>query len=360
MSLTNDSPNQTLEEGLRSFAAGLPSLISSENGIFNRLSVQKLPGDASNRAYYRLGRAPASCIAMVMPKEAAKSEEGGVFEAPKELPFINIHRYLKQLGIRVPAILRFDPQAGWMLLEDLGNQTLGQKLKEEPSFQTSLYEQAVDLLANLRFRAEQHNDSSCIAFSRKFDADLYDWELHHFREWGLEARYQVTLSPGERSRVNMLFRELAQRLQAEPSGFTHRDYQSRNIMIHQNELAVIDFQDALLGPREYDLVALMRDSYVSLEREFIEKMVSRYIDSYAQAGGVILEKESMLQTFDWLTIQRKLKDAGRFEFIARTKGNMGFLPFVQPSLAYVRAAMEKLAGAAELRDVLAKHVPELR
>ena len=93
---------------------------------------------------------------------------------------------------------------------------------------------------------------------------------------------------------------------------------------------------------------------------FIDRMLGRYLASYAREGGEALEPERFAQGFDLLTVQRKLKDAGRFEYIHRVKQNPSFLPYVAPSLSYVKAAFERLPAMAELRELLARHVPELR
>jgi N-acetylmuramate 1-kinase len=123
--------------------------------------------------------------------------------------------------------------------------------------------------------------------------------------------------------------------------------------------AVIDFQDALLGPRQYDLVALLRDSYVELPAALVERLIGRYLDALAEAGGPRLDPIPFRATFDLLTVQRKLKDAGRFVFIDRVKGNPDFLRSIPASLRYVREALNRLPGLAELRETLARHVPEL-
>ncbi|WNG60129.1 phosphotransferase [Archangium gephyra] len=321
--------------------------------------IKKLKGDASNRSYYRVGTAPESWVVMVMPLDASKkSEEASKGEPPKELPFVNVHRYLEKLGIRVPRILRFDEPAGMMVLEDLSDITFEAALEGGKNNQ-ALYTRAVDLLARMRAQAERLSDPDCLAFTRAFDEDLYDWELHHFREWGLEAWSGKKPTDSERAELDRTFRDIAKQLAAAPRGFTHRDYQSRNIMMKDGELVVIDFQDALQGPRQYDLVALLRDSYVELDRGFVDTMLDRYIATFGEVTGERIDAKSFKAFFDLLTIQRKLKDAGRFEFINRVKGNPGFLVSIPASLRYVRDAFKLRPELSELRTLIAKYVPEV-
>jgi len=245
-----------------------------------------------------------------------------------------------------------------MVLEDLGDEMLETRLLagDPPG---PLYERAIDQLARLRAHAEAR-PQGCLAFGRGFDRDLYRWELDHFVEWGLEAWKGARLSPAEKAVVDREFDRIARALEAEPRGFTHRDYQSRNLMVlPSGEQAVIDFQDALLGPRQYDLVALLRDSYVELEPALVEAMLRRYLDRLHAEGGPRLEYEPFRAVFDVLTVQRKLKDAGRFVFIDRVKKNPGFLPSIPASLRYVRDAFARRPELAGLEEILARHVPEL-
>lgn len=321
--------------------------------------VKKLKGEASNRSYYRVGQPPESWVLMVMPQDATKrSEEVTKGEPPKELPFINVHRYLERIGVRVPRILRYDEPAGVMVLEDLSDITFEAAL-EGGKHNEALYTRAVELLAQLRARAERTVDPECLAFTRAFDEDLYDWELHHFREWGLEVWSGKKPTDAERAELDATFRDIARTLAAAPRGFTHRDYQSRNIMVKEGELVVIDFQDALQGPRQYDLVALLRDSYVELERDFVDAMLDRYIEAFHAAGGERIEPGPFKDFFDLLTIQRKLKDAGRFEYIHRVKGNPGYLESIPASLRYVKAAFARRPELRKLQELLARYVPEL-
>lgn len=326
--------------------------------------VKKLKGDASNRSYFRVTspEGAPSYVLMVMPP-VVKSEEATKGEAPSELPFVNVHRYLARLGVRVPAIHAYDPAAQIMVLEDLGDRTFEAGLSDgtdREARREELYGRAVDLLAALRARADANPDPACLSSTRAFDFDLYRWEFDHFLEWGLTARHGVTLAGAEGARVGELGDGVCRALAALPRGFTHRDYQSRNLMLlGADELCVIDFQDALQGPRQYDLVALLRDSYVELPIEFVERMVRRYLVRLAAEGGPALDPAAFLADFHLLTVQRKLKDAGRFVFIDRVKGNPWFLPYVKPSLGYVKAALARRPELHDLQAILARYVPEL-
>ena len=343
--------------------------------------VKRLAGHASLRSYWRVGTFPRewpprdaegielgvpmqpSHVVMVLPP-GAKPEEVTKGGPPAVDPFVDVQRFLERAGVRVPAILGFhedDPRGGLMVLEDLGDVMLETRLRAGAPAEP-LYERAIDQLAHLRAFAERamRQGTSCVAFTRAFDRDLYLWELHHFREWLLEAWKGAALSPGERSLVDREFERIAGALAAEPTGFTHRDYQSRNLMVlPDGDQAVIDFQDALLGPRQYDLVALLRDSYVDLPAALVDRMIARYLDRLARSGGPALDPVAFRATFDLLTVQRKLKDAGRFVFIDRVKKNPGFLPSIPLSLRYVRDAFSRRPDLGELRAVLARHVPEL-
>jgi hypothetical protein len=321
-------------------------------------SVTRLAGHASLRSYWRVGAPPDALVVMVLPPDA-KPEEVTKGAAPAVNPFVDVQRYLAALGVRVPAIHAFYEAEGLMVLEDLGDEMLETRLLAGAP-RAPLYEAAIDQLARLRARAEAR-PGGCVAFTRAFDVDLYRWELEHFVEWGLEAWKGARLSPAERGLADRELDRIARALDAEPKGFTHRDYQSRNLMVlPSGEQAVIDFQDALLGPRQYDLVALLRDSYVELDGPFVEEMLRRYLARLEAEGGPRLEYGPFRETFDLLTVQRKLKDAGRFVFIDRVKKNPGFLVSIPASLRYVRDAFARRPDLAELRAMLARHVPELR
>src|SRR3954470_16051173 len=322
--------------------------------------VEKLPGGAGNRIYWRVhGITGKSAVVMELPADPVKSEEASKDHAPAELPFLNVHRYLERIGVRVPKLLLDAAKDGFLVIEDLTDRTLEQALKDGAD-RSAIYSTAIDHLARLRAHAEERPDPKCLAWTRAFDYDLYHWEFEHFIEYGLLGR-GAKPTPAELATLRKHFERVSKELAAAPRGFTHRDYQSRNIMVLDGgEQVVIDFQDALQGPRQYDLVALLRDSYVELDRKLIDEMLARYLSEFPAHGGPRLDGTEFVAFFDLLTVQRKLKDAGRFVFIDQVKKNPSFLVHIPSSLRYVKDALERRPDLREIREILARHVPELR
>jgi aminoglycoside/choline kinase family phosphotransferase len=318
-----------------------------------------LPGGASIRRYHRIlltgGRQP-SLVVMELGDNPLKSEEAGKGAAPTELPFINVQRYLARAGAAVPAVYRYDIPAGLLYMEDLGDITFESRvLHADDAVRGRYYRQAIDQLVAIEDFASAHPDPDCVAFSRGFDYDLLKWELDHFREFGLEAQgHQPTAA--ERDELERIFRGIAEELAAAPRGFVHRDYQSRNLMVQDDaagnpQLRIIDFQDALLGTRAYDLVGLLRDSYVALAPALLDDLVAHFVAT-AQLDAV-----AFTRLFNIQVVQRKLKDAGRFVFIDRVKHNPSFLPHIPNSLSYVAHSLSQLPDLGALRDILSRYLP---
>ena len=318
--------------------------------------LETLAGGASVRRYHRVhlegGKWP-SVMVMEFGDNPLKSEEAAKGAAPTELPFINVQRYLARAGASVPTIFRFDAERGFLYLEDLGDITFESRVADAgDDVRARYYRAAIDQLVALQRFAADHPDPDCVAFSRGFDYDLLKWELDHFREYGLEAQGKE-LTASEREAVEKIFARIAEELAAEPRGFVHRDYQSRNLMVQDVDgaprLRIIDFQDALLGTRAYDLVGLLRDSYVALSPSLLDALVAHFVDK------ATIDAARFQRLFDLQVVQRKLKDAGRFVFIDRVKKNPSFLVHIPNSLDYVARSLSRLPELATLREILSRH-----
>jgi len=333
------------------FAALEPLLVAALGTT--QVKREEMLGGASTRRFFRVEADNGhSAVAMYVPlpsQELSKAQETG-----RRWPFLEVRDLLAERQIRVPTLLAEDCDSGWLLVEDLG-QTLAQHLEHSPQDKPALYQRAVRDLATAQ-QALRELPAHSIVLQRAFDVDLLHWEIDHFREWALEAR-GITLSERDRAIFARASEYLARSIAAWPRGFVHRDYQSRNLMVlpsksgtPPHELAWIDFQDAMLGPRVYDLVALFGDSYQSFDREFIDQRLAEFAE---HMGFDARTEASVAREFDMVTVQRKLKDAGRFVFIERKNNNPSFLKFVEPTIEKARASLARLQDDPELRPLAA-------
>jgi N-acetylmuramate 1-kinase len=323
-----------------------------------------LPGDASNRRYFRLNlsnRRSVILMQLAEPEAFKQSEEavsGAV--AVTELPFLNVHRHLAQVGVTVPAIYHYDQAAGLLYLEDFGDLLLVQACQDGRSQDMARrYHQAIETLVRIHTAATSPADPRCIAFHRSFDAPLLMWEFDHFLEYGVVARQGKPMCAEDFLPVRAAFQRIADLMAVQPKVFTHRDYHSRNLMVDGGRLGVIDFQDALLGPAGYDLASLLRDAYIALEESLIDELIAEYLARMERAGAGRGDRPAFRRVFDFISIQRNLKAAGRFVYIDRVKKNPKFLADIPRVLGYVRRNLEKYPELATLRKHLAPYVPEL-
>jgi aminoglycoside/choline kinase family phosphotransferase len=336
-------------------SAGLPGPV---------VACERLKGDASNRTYSRIrlkpNARPATVVLMELaePEAFKRSEEAvsGGDASLNELPFLNVQRYLVGRGVAVPAIHAYDAAAGRMILEDLGDCTLFDAVAGGSAERIeTLYRHAIDELVTLQAPEAIPDQCRCVAFMRRFDQGLFLWELDHFLEYGIEARTGTAVPSAPREAIRRAFNRVADELAAAPSVFVHRDYHSRNLMVSGDRLRVIDFQDALTGPRTYDLASLLRDSYVTLDEGLIDRLIAYYS---ASTTHPLPDPVAFRRLFDLSGFQRNLKAAGRFIYIEKVKGRPTHLPYVTPTLRSARRVLDTYPDFAELRDLLAPYVPE--
>jgi N-acetylmuramate 1-kinase len=311
----------------------------------------KLPGGLSPRQFFRAERADGdAAIVMWLPEDSP--ERVLARRLGRRLPFLEMRELLENARVRVPRLFGAAPERGVLVVEDLG-ETLAERLLRTPgpAHRDELYGRAVRDLARAQQALAVLPEGSIVR-TRGFDRELLTWEVEHFREWGVEALGR-TLSDAEQAAFERASSYLVDSIGALAQGFVHRDYQSRNLLVLADDsIAWIDFQDALLGPRAYDLVALLRDSY----QRFDEAFVAARLADFAEARGLsTADAQALRFEFDLITVQRKLKDAGRFVFFERTRGDPSYLPFFVPTLELVLGALSRLPARPEL-DVLSEIV----
>ncbi len=308
--------------------------------------VVPLVGDASTRRYFRLFMDEESLILAVMP---------GPFD-PEDFPFLNVAELLRHIPLRIPEIRDVSGSEGLLLLEDLGDELLQQRIAVRTLREKkSLYREALSILNLLQKRGEELRDDRYLPYGLAFDEKKLFEELVFFERHFLLGFRGSTLVSADRDALETEFRAIAGELSHRPRVLCHRDYHSRNLMVLEEELAVIDFQDARMGPMTYDLVSLVRDSYVEHDEEFVGEMIEEF-----RCGVKGIEVPDDFESeLDLMSLQRNLKALGTFGFQISVRGNDLYEPYISPTLELVRSNLVRNNRWSGLRKILSVYLAEI-
>jgi len=316
--------------------------------------VVPLTGDASDRRYFRILLGDGDSVVLAL-------HAGPIDFAT--LPFANVTELLMNVPLPVPAILGHANEDGIIALEDLGDVTLQAHLgAATPVEHAALYREAVTLIERLQRRGRELTDRRYLPYTIAFDVEKLTWELEFFLKHFVLGYRGVALSAAERDALSAEWRTIVEELASEPRVLCHRDYHSRNLMLKGGRLHIIDFQDARLGPDTYDLVSLLRDSYVDLTDRELDELIAYFLalKQGSDASGAWPTSDEFRRRFDLMALQRNLKALGTFGYQTITRGNPVYIQYMPRTLRYARTNLEKYPRFARLREILAAHVEELR
>lgn len=315
-------------------------------------TIVPLTGDASDRRYFRVRLEGAPSIVLALHGEAIEFHR---------MPFVAVARLMREMALPVPAILHHSDPLGIIGLEDLGDVTLQAHLgAAPPSVHAALYREAVSLIARLQQRGAELASNEYPLYSIAFDVEKLTWELEFFVRHFLIAYKGASLDDAAREALREEWAPIAAELAAEPRVLCHRDYHSRNLMLHEGRLYIIDFQDARMGPDTYDLASLLRDSYVDFEPHQVDDLIAFFLALVKGPSGVTREESrEFRRRFDLMALQRNLKALGTFGYQTTTRGNPVYIQYMPRTISCARANLVKYPRFARLHALLAEHVPEL-
>ena len=314
--------------------------------------VVPLTGDASDRRYFRvlLRDEPAQVLAV---------HPGPIDFAA--LPFVNVAKLLSEMPVPVPRIHGHSDQLGIIALQDLGDVTLQAHLgAASPSQHAALYRQAVSFIDTLQRRGAELASPAYIPYGIAFDVEKLTWELQFFTKHVLEAYRGARISPAAREALAAEYAAIVDELASEPRVLCHRDYHSRNLMLHEGNLYIIDFQDARLGPDTYDLVSLLRDSYVDFTEAQVQELIAFFLALREGRHPSASDPEEFRRRFDLMALQRNLKALGTFGFQTTSRHNTVYIQYIPRTLNFARGNLVRYPRFARLRELLAEHLEELR
>ena len=226
------TPERRTSDGAE--ARGRIDRFVAETGLQDAgVRIVPLTGDASDRRYFRLllRDAPSQVLAV----------HPGPIEFD-QLPFVNVARLFSAMPVPVPRILGHSNQLGVIALEDLGDVTLQAHLGAASRGEhAALYREAVSLITTIQSRGRELASPAYLPYGVAFDIEKLTWELQFFTKHFLEGYRGVTLTASERGVLGAEFEAIAGELASEPRVLCHRDYHSRNLMLHDGSLYIIDF-----------------------------------------------------------------------------------------------------------------------
>jgi aminoglycoside/choline kinase family phosphotransferase len=160
------------------------------------------------------------------------------------------------------------------------------------------------------------------------------------------------ISPADKKIMLDGLSEICTILAAQPTVLAHRDFHSRNIMVSGDRVVMIDFQDARMGPAQYDLVSLLKDSYYQLEERQITSLLHYYIVRYEAISGKSLNADEFIRNFDLMAIQRNFKAIGSFASFNNRRGNATYLKYIGNTFENIRRTLLRYPHYSQLREVL--------
>ena len=359
--MTLSAPSVTWADAARenAFNTWLRALSASQR--LRPETLRPASADASFRRYLRVDTEDgASRIVMDAPPDKENCQ-----------PFVHVAGLMQAAGLRVPQILAWDEPQGFMLLSDLGSQTMMEQIDAaHPQANHARYLQAVDTLLAWQLASRPGE-------LPPYDEALLRRELQLFPDWYLAQHRQVAIEGSVATTLQKSFDTIVARCLAAPTVYVHRDFMPRNLMIPHaaplppegadssgggpaanrmipaQQLGVLDFQDAVHGPITYDIASLMRDAFLSWEEDFVIDITVRYWEKARKAGLMDFEDwhsdfGAFYRAVEWMGLQRHLKVAGIFARLTLRDGKPRYLADAPRFIAYIRATAHRYRELAPL------------
>jgi aminoglycoside/choline kinase family phosphotransferase len=285
--------------------------------------------DASFRSYYRLTSANDSFIVM-----------DSSLEKETLAPFLDITKRLLNAGVKAPHILEQNLEFGYLILEDFSDTHLLKVLNED-NFK-ELYKKAIDEILKM-----QNAETSSLPL---YDKEFLHFEMNLMQEWYLQKKLRLTLSQTQQNMLQKSLNAVSEIVLSQPQNvFVHRDYHSRNILLTpENELGIIDYQDAMNGAVTYDLVSLLKDCYIAFDRASVEELALYFRDK----KGLNAADEEFLKWFDFMGLQRHIKVLGIFSRLHLRDSKDSYLKDIPLTLRYTIETAERYDETKALAEFL--------
>ena len=343
----------------------------------NASSVRLASADASFRRYFRVDGQDATTSFIIM--DAPPAQENCA-------PFVQVADLMRGAGVPAPRVLAWDEPLGFMLLSDLGAQTMMDAIGPPPAVDAiaqptaadhAFYMRAVDVLVQWQLASKP-------GVLPPYDDALLSRELALFPDWYVAKHRGIVLTAAQQTTLDHAFQQIQASSLNSLDGahvFVHRDFMPRNLMINTScagdrqfsdgpplgklapsggsephevgSVGVLDFQDAVYGPITYDIASLMRDAFLSWEEDFVLDVTVRYWQQARQAGLPVGDDfGEFYRAVEWMGLQRHLKILGIFARLTLRDGKPKYLADTPRFMRYARATCSRYRPLGPLMVLL--------
>lgn len=299
-------------------------------------SIENASSDASFRRYYRIQGQDKSYVVM----DAPPSHENNA-------AFIDVQQRLAQVGNKVPVILAYEADQGFMLLNDLGTQNYFHALQDglDNGAVQAMYRLAINELVRM-----QKADFTGLPV---YDAARMLDELQLFEDWYINQHCQTELTDKEKTGLQNLFEKLVADNVQHGQVLVHRDFHSPNLMMPTDaslQPAIIDFQDAVVGPITYDIASLVMDARHTWDEDQQLDWAIRYWQA-AHLAGLTLDTDfaEFHRAYEWMSVQRNLRILGVFSRLSIRDGKHHYLEHMPRVVNYLRQVFVRYEDFKALR-----------
>ncbi|MEO6871407.1 MAG: phosphotransferase [Chthoniobacterales bacterium] len=302
---------------------------------FGRAEIRISPIEkgGSDRKFYRIQFSPGQSL-VLLKYSAGHSENER---------YVEIGEFLAAHEIRSPKIYFHDPTEGLIWLEDLGERDLWSYRGESWETRRSLYESALEEVAKLHRISEEDSAEIRREAPAQFDAELYLWEQHYFFEQCLGRHFDLAAETRQKLMQLPALKQIAERLASFTRVLVHRDFQSQNIIVRDDEAFLIDFQGMRPGLAEYDLASLLHDPYASLT----SKEQAELVEFYRAAAQVY--DPAFAEKLRLCAMQRLMQALGAYGYLGLVRGNKAFLEHIPAALRSLGEVLGEIDGLEPLR-----------
>lgn len=304
-------------------------------------SLKLLSGGGSARKYYRFQYSNRTFILT----ESENVEENKAF--------IYFTKHFSKVIQNLPQIFEISEDFNLYVQSDFGNETLLDVVLKNPNEAKFLYEKSIRQLARIQVLGGADLDySKCFSYP-KFNhilvlRDLFSFKNYFLNLLGIEFNQGKLIQDFERFAYD--FEQIPEQY------FVYRDFQTRNIMVHENEPYFIDYQGGLKGPAQYDLVSILWQAKTDLPESWKEEFYDIYVKEFIDLTQKDLDRIQLRKGYDLCVLERVLQVLGAYGFRGIFEGKKHFTESIEFGLKNLEKVKEYsiLENYPELKKVVNK------